>query len=232
MSVTFTTLTKQQETKATKTITHSTQDSKDSETKKKPTSEGVLRRTLAPFKKFTKDCNRKELQESQCIEADQKITESIKLDRDARFSRMGTWRITKKISRNGAVHLQTEATDKLAYLLSKIVDPAKKVAFFEEQDNLRKIYFAKIRQRRKKEKINKSKLHPVDKAKIIQEGMRAGKNMIQEEMAAKLLTEKVTKDKKNTAAYGSIRVLCKNVQSIKKEQGEREEMALSHMRQT
>ena len=68
---------------------------------------------------------------------------------------MGTWRITKKNSRNGAVHLQTEATDKLAYLLSKIEDPAKRVAFFEEQDNLRKIYLEKIRQRRKKERSNK-----------------------------------------------------------------------------
>ena len=124
-----------------------------------------MRITLAPFKKFTKDCNRKVLQENQCIEADQKITESIRLDRDAKFSKMGTWRITKKISRNGAVHLQTEATDKLAYLLSKIEDPAKRVAFFEEQDNIRKIYLKKIRQRRKKDKTNKRKLHPVDKSK-------------------------------------------------------------------
>ena len=139
-----------------------------------------MRRTLAPFKKFTKDCNRKELQENQCIEADKKITESSRLDRDAKFSKMGTWRITKKISRNGAVHIQTEATDKLAHLLSKIEDPAKRVAFFEEQDNLRKIYLEKISQRRKNERINKGKSHPVDKAKIIQEGMRAGKNMIQE----------------------------------------------------
>ena len=127
---TFTTLAKQEKAKANKTTTHSIQNSKESETKEMPTSNGRPRKTLAPFKKITQDCNRKILQERQCIEADQKITESIRLDRDAKFSRMGTWRITKKNSRNGAVHLQTEATDKLAYLLSKIEDPAKRVAFF------------------------------------------------------------------------------------------------------
>ena len=72
----------------------------------------------------------------------------------------------------------------------------------------------------------------MDKAKVIQEGMRAGKHMLQEEKAAKLLTEKITKDKRSTAEHGSIRIKTKNVHSIKMDQGEREEMALSHMRQT
>ena len=76
-------------------------------------------------------------------------------------------------------------------------------------------------------------MHPVDKARIIQEGMRAGEKMLQEEgMAALLPTTKTTKDKKRTADHGAIRIKTKNVNSIQIDQGDREEMVMNHMRQT
>ena len=77
-------------------------------------------------------------------------------------------------------------------------------------------------------------MHPVDKARIIQEGMRAGEKMLHEErMTAQLHTNKATtKDKKSTVDHGAIRIKTKNVNSIKRDQGDREELVMNHLRQT
>ena len=87
------------------------------ETEKFQPASGKPRKTIAPFKKISQDTNLRRSQEQQCHQADQIIVEALRADRDAKFSRMGTLKITKKISSNGAVCLKTEATDKLAHLL-------------------------------------------------------------------------------------------------------------------
>ena len=169
------------------------------ETEKSQPARGKPRKTLAPFKTINQDITLRRTQELQCQEADHAIAEALKADRDAKFARMGTWKITKKISRNGAVCVKTQATDKLAYLLGKIKDPTNKLAFFEKQNNLRKIYLEKIRHRRRTELTNKAKLHPVDVSKIIHQGMCGGEKLIQEERKAKLSpTTTTTKNNKKT----------------------------------
>ena len=77
-------------------------------------------------------------------------------------------------------------------------------------------------------------MHPVDKARIIQEGMRAGEKMLQEErMTAQLHTNKATtKDKQSTTDHWNISIKTKNVNSIKRDQGDREELVMNHLRQT
>ena len=125
------TIAKQDAANGKKPTIHKTHYSEAKEAKETRPMSGRPRKTLAPFKKISQDSNLKRSQEKQCQEADQTIMEAFRTDRDARFSRMGTWRITKKISRNGAVCLRTEATEKLAHLLGKIEDPTKRIAFFE-----------------------------------------------------------------------------------------------------
>ena len=57
--------------------------------------------------------------------------------------------------------------------------------------------------------------------------------MIQEEGKAKLTsTTKNTKDKKRSEDNGAIRIKTKNVNSIKIDQGDREEMVMNHLRQS
>ena len=58
---------------------------------------------------------------------------------------MGTWKITKKATRDGKVCLRTEATDKLSFLIKQQSDTSKMVSFYEQQVELRDKYLKIIR---------------------------------------------------------------------------------------
>ena len=61
---------------------------------------------LAPFSKLTSNATHQ-------MEREQRrriISNSLLKDRDARFASMGTWKITKKISKDGKTYLRTETT--------------------------------------------------------------------------------------------------------------------------
>ena len=75
-----------------------------------------IRKALAPFFTICQSTTQQKLQQQQCRQADQSIIAALKADRDAKFAKMGTWKITKQVSRNGSVCDRTEATDKLCFL--------------------------------------------------------------------------------------------------------------------
>ena len=87
---------------------------------------------------------------------------------------MGTWKITKKTTKDKKICLRTEATDKLSFVIKQIPDPKIMVSFYEEQVELRDRYLKRIRDRRRKERAQIKKFHPLDSAKIIQRGMEEG----------------------------------------------------------
>ena len=95
----------------------------------------------------------------QCSKREQIIYEALKKDRDSKFAKMGTWKITKMVSKDGRVCLRTEATDKLDFLLKQIKDPAKRLTFYDEQVELRDKYVGRIRHRRRRERAKAKKVH-------------------------------------------------------------------------
>ena len=115
---------------------------------------------------------------------------------------MGTWKITKVVSKDGRVSLRTEATDKLAFILKQINDPAKRLTFYDEQVELRDRYLGRIRQRRRRERAKAKKVHPKEVAKIINKGMNEGEKIIKEGIKSKhsakpLMTTKQSRRTKN-----------------------------------
>ena len=102
---------------------------------------------------------------------------------------MGTWKITKVVSKDGRVSLRTEATDKLVFLLKQISDPTKRLTFYEEQVELRERYLGRMRQRRRRERAKANKVHPIEAAKIISKGMNEGEEIIKEDSKLRHFTK-------------------------------------------
>ena len=98
-----------------------------------------IRKALAPFSTICQNTTQAKI-EQQCRKSDQAIIAALKVDRDSKFANMGTWKITKKVSRNGSVSFRTEATEKLVFLLQQIRDPVKRIAFYEKQIERRDTY--------------------------------------------------------------------------------------------
>ena len=146
---------------------------------------------------------------------------------------MGTSKITKMVSKDGRVCLRTKATDNLDFLLKQIKDPIKRLTFYDEQVELRDKYLEKIRQRRRRERTKANKFHPIEAAKIINKGMIEGEKIIKEETRTRLpmMTGK-TKGNNTTDMKGLITIKTKNVNSIRRTQGSREEAVLTHLTHT
>ena len=192
-----------------------------------------IRKALAPFFTICQSTTQQKLQQQQCRQADQSIIAALKADRDVKFAKMGTCKITKKVSRNGSVCFKTEATDKLVYFLQQIKDPVKRIAFYEEQTELRKTYLQKNRHRRRIERAKAAKLHPIDVATIIHKGMNEGEKMIDKDNMARLSATTIKpKGNKKIDTKGLINIKTKNVNSIKGTQGSREETVMTHFKQT
>ena len=111
---------------------------------------------------------------------EQIIQDACEKDRDAKFAKMGTWKIIKKITTDGRVCLRTQATDKLSYLIKQMPDPKKMLSFYEKQVALRDKYLKRIRERRRKLRAQAKKPHPVDSARIIRRGMEEGEKKVKE----------------------------------------------------
>ena len=79
---------------------------------------------------------------------------------------MGTWKITKHITKDGRTLFKTEATDKLAYNVQQL-HPLERVRYMEQQMKLRDTYIKKIRKRRQRMKAKMGKIHPIEKSKIL-----------------------------------------------------------------
>ena len=123
----------------------------------------AYRKTLAPFSKMSQD----KTQIDQCKTNDQIIKDACKKDRDAKFVKMGIWKITKKTTKDGRVCMRTDATDKVNYLIKQMHEPTNMMSFYEEQVALRDKYLNMIVEMRRKEQAQAKKIHPVDSAMII-----------------------------------------------------------------
>ena len=200
-----------------------------------PIEQATIRKALAPFSIICQ--NMTQIEFEQCSKREQIIYEAFKKDRDSKFAKMGTWKITKMVSKDGRVCLRTKATDKLDFLLKQIKDPAKRVTFYDEQVELRDKYLGRIRQRRRRERAKAKKVHPKEAAKMINKGMNEGEKIIKEgtkprhPTKTRTMTEKTRRTKK-ADMKGLITIKTKNVNSIMRTQGSREEAVLTHLKQT
>ena len=117
--------------------------------------------------------------------------------------------------------------------LEKLKIRPKELRFSKSKTTSGKSIWTKSAKEGIRSEQKKGKMHPVDKARIIHQGMCAGEKMLQEERTATLSpTTKTTKDKKKSADYGAIRIKTKNVNSIKIDQGDREELVMNHLRKS
>ena len=95
----------------------------------------------------------------------------------------------------------------------------------------------RIRQRRRRERAKAKKVHPKEVAKIINKGMNEGEKIIKEGIKSKhsakpLLTTKQSTRNKKAVTQGLIIIKTKHVNSIRHTQGSREEVVLTHLKQT
>ena len=132
--------------------------------------------------------------------------------------------------------MRTEATDKLSYVIKQIPDPKKMLSFYEEQVELRDKYLKRIRERRRKERAQAKKLHPVDAAMIISKGMNEGEKRVKEATTPGLSAKSSKAPKQGSRCMrdcikGLITIKTKHVNSIKNLQSEREEAVLTHLKQ-
>ena len=88
-----------------------------------PLEQITVRKALAPFSTICQNMTQLELEKYN--KRNQIIYEPLKKDRDSKFAKMGTWKITKMVSKDGRVCLRTEATDKFDFLVNRSKTPQR-----------------------------------------------------------------------------------------------------------